>query len=83
MAFIRNAYNIDCLAPYGGPVEAAIAFGGMPKPESGLSAEYNLATGIVISFMVRNHMDKADLGPAMEWEQKQVDSLLLVREEDY
>jgi len=62
--------NIECLAPYGGPVEPGITLGGFPKPEVGVSEDYKLATGIVITFLVNNKQDKSLLGPAMDWELK-------------
>lgn len=31
----QNAYSLQCLAKYGGPIEPGIAVGGMPKPEQG------------------------------------------------
>lgn len=31
---------------------------------------YRLATGIVLTFLVNNNVDKAELEPAMEWEKK-------------
>ena len=33
--FNRNPISIDCLAPYGGPIEPGIAVGGLPKVNKG------------------------------------------------
>lgn len=70
MYYSRNAYNIDCLAPYGGPIEAGVTYGGMPKPVKGANPEYTMATGLAVTFMVTNKMDKNDLVAAMAWEKK-------------
>lgn len=66
----RNAYNIDCLAPYGGPIEAGVVYGGMPKPAQGANPEYTMANGLAVTFMVTNKVDKSQLVDAMEWELK-------------
>lgn len=31
---------------------------------------YRLATGIILTFLVNNSVDKSELEPALEWEQK-------------
>lgn len=41
--FFRNAYNVDCLAPYGGPIEAGVTYGGMPKPLPGKTPYQDLS----------------------------------------
>lgn len=70
-----NSYGLSCLAPYGGPIEPAIAVGGMPAAESGETQDFKLATGIVLTFLLNNKADKSELGPAMEWEKLFVDYL--------
>lgn len=69
----QNAYSLQCLALYGGPIEPGIALGGMPKPNPGESYDYKLATGLALTFMVQNKADKSLLGPAMKWEKRFVD----------
>ncbi|XP_019872017.2 NPC intracellular cholesterol transporter 1 isoform X2 [Aethina tumida] len=68
----QNPYNPDCLAPYGGPVDPAIALGGFLPPGTSLSQNppYNNATAIILTFLVNNYHNKTKLKPAMEWEKK-------------
>lgn len=63
-----NAFSLECLAPYGGPIEPAIAVGGMPLPDKGQNYDYRLATGVVLTFLINNKADKSELGPAKDWE---------------
>ena len=63
------------MAPYGGPIEPAIAIGGIPKPKHGQSMDYKMATGMVLTFLVKNRADKSLLGPAVAWEKKFVDHM--------
>ncbi|XP_076647922.1 Niemann-Pick type C-1a isoform X2 [Halictus rubicundus] len=70
----QNAYNPECLAPYGGPVEPAIAVGGFLKPGQDLhNPSYEKATAIILTLLVNNYHDKSKLGPAMEWEKSYVE----------
>ncbi|XP_055844518.1 NPC intracellular cholesterol transporter 1 homolog 1b [Episyrphus balteatus] len=62
-----------CLAPYGGPIEPNVAVGGIPKPGPGESEDYRLGTGLVITFLVKNYVDKEATKPAAEWEKKFID----------
>lgn len=64
----RNPYDFKCLAPYGGPIEPGIAFGGYPKAESGKKPNYRLSNALVLTFLVMNHNEQDKLVPAMEWE---------------
>jgi Niemann-Pick C1 protein len=59
---------MDCMAPYGGPVEATIGLGGFPETETG--PNYRLATGIILTYLVTNKLNKDELGPALEWEKR-------------
>ncbi|XP_015113278.1 NPC intracellular cholesterol transporter 1 isoform X2 [Diachasma alloeum] len=69
-----NPYNPDCLAPYGGPVEPAIAVGGFLAPGQSLKdPHYEKATAIVLTFLVNNYHNKSKLQPAMEWEKAYVE----------
>jgi Niemann-Pick C1 protein len=64
---------MDCMAPYGGPVEASIGVGGfLEAGNDAADSDYKLATGIVITYLVNNKLNKSELGPAMEWEKKYV-----------
>lgn len=58
------------MAPFGGPILPGIAVGGFPKPQPGESPDYKLATGLIITFLINNHLDKDKLGAAFEWELK-------------
>ncbi|XP_031351327.1 NPC intracellular cholesterol transporter 1 isoform X1 [Photinus pyralis] len=68
----QNAFNFDCLAPYGGPVDPAIAVGGFLSEGEYLSdtPDYKKAQAIIITFLVQNFHNKTKVGPAMEWERK-------------
>ncbi|XP_016944927.3 NPC intracellular cholesterol transporter 1 isoform X2 [Drosophila suzukii] len=67
---ISNPYL--CLAPYGGPVDPAIAFGGFLPPGAQLtgSTEYQEANALILTFLVKNHHNKADLEHALAWEEQ-------------
>ncbi|CAD6997873.1 unnamed protein product [Ceratitis capitata] len=67
-----------CLAPYGGPVDPAVALGGFLPPGEQLSGEtkFERANAIILTFLVNNHHDKSKLGPALEWEKRYVDFML-------
>lgn len=69
-----NAYNPECLAPYGGPVDPAIALGGFLKPGEVLSGKphYERANTVILTFLVNNYHNKSRLAPAMEWEETYV-----------
>lgn len=58
------------MAPYKGPVEPGIAFGGYAKPEAGKSINYKLSTGITLTYLINNSKNKTALQPALEWELK-------------
>ncbi|KAI5753711.1 hypothetical protein M8J77_002664 [Diaphorina citri] len=72
--FLKCSHNpYQCLAPYGGPIDPAIALGGFPDvndPGRSLyvDAAYQKATAVIITFIVKNHHDPNKLKPALEWE---------------
>ncbi|GLV34537.1 Niemann-Pick type C-1a [Carabus blaptoides fortunei] len=70
----QNPYNPACLAPYGGPIETAIALGGFLKPGEYLDSKpnYQQATAVILTFIVNNYYNKSKLQPAMEWEKHYV-----------
>ncbi|CAG9859649.1 unnamed protein product [Phyllotreta striolata] len=73
---VNNPYDpIDCLAPYGGPVDPAIALGGFLQPGESLAQHpnYKNATTVILSFIVNNHYNKSLIVPAMEWEKEFVE----------
>ncbi|XP_012153850.1 Niemann-Pick type C-1a isoform X6 [Megachile rotundata] len=70
----QNAYNPECLAPYGGPIEPAIAVGGFLLPGQDLhNPSYEKATAIILTVLVNNYHNKSKLSPAMEWEKSYVE----------
>lgn len=70
-----NAYGITCLANYGGPIEPAIAVGGISKEDGESLSDYRTAKALILTFLVNNKDDKSELGPAMKWEKRFVDYL--------
>ncbi|XP_066583703.1 NPC intracellular cholesterol transporter 1 homolog 1b-like isoform X2 [Prorops nasuta] len=69
---LQNPYNMECLAPYKGPIIPAIAIGGFLKPNQYNydSDDYIKANGIILSFLVKNSVHSNDLKAALEWEKK-------------
>ncbi|EFN63960.1 Niemann-Pick C1 protein [Camponotus floridanus] len=70
---MQNPFNPDCLAPYKGPIIPAIAIGGYLKEGEYDSENYNKATGLVLTFLVRNSLNEEDLVPIIKWEQRFLD----------
>ena len=62
MLSCRGAYNLDCLAPYGGPIEPGLAYGGASL------SDYTDAIGVGLTFLVENKLNEEELEPALEWE---------------
>lgn len=62
-----------CMAPYGGPIEPNIGVGGAPKLSANETEDYRLGTGILLTFLVKNYVDKEATKPAREWEKKFID----------
>uniref|UniRef100_A0A182PPK3 SSD domain-containing protein n=1 Tax=Anopheles epiroticus TaxID=199890 RepID=A0A182PPK3_9DIPT len=68
-----NYYNPACLAPYGGPIDPAIALGGIPQPKSqDEKPAYTEASAVILTFLVRNYHDKNKLQSALAWETEYV-----------
>lgn len=59
----------SCFAPYGGPIEPGISVGGMPKVSADDEPDFQLATGLVLTFLGKNKRSKNLLKPNMEWEE--------------
>lgn len=60
------------MAPYKGPIIPAIAIGGFLK-EGELqydSSDYIQATGLILTFLVKNSVNKEVLAPVKKWEQR-------------
>ncbi|XP_011198907.2 NPC intracellular cholesterol transporter 1 homolog 1b [Bactrocera dorsalis] len=58
----------SCFGPYGGPIEPAIAVGGMPKVSADENPDFQLATGLLLTFLGKNKLSSTQLEPNMEWE---------------
>lgn len=56
------------MAPYGGPVEPRIALGSFPADTDGDNPEYRLASAVILTFLIKNNVNKTLLRPAMKWE---------------
>ncbi|XP_055682860.1 NPC intracellular cholesterol transporter 1 isoform X2 [Lutzomyia longipalpis] len=69
-----NPYNPECLAPYGGPVDPAVALGGFLKEGEVLSGQphYERANTVILTFLVNNYHNRSRLAPALEWEESYV-----------
>lgn len=59
----------NCLAPYGGPVEPGVAFGGFRNDD------VKTSTALVLTFLVDNHVGEKDLEPAKNWEKRFIELL--------
>lgn len=72
---MQNSYNTECLAPYKGPIIPALAVGGFLREGEFQydSSDYIKATGIILTFLVRNSLDEKDLIPITKWEQRFLD----------
>lgn len=59
-----------CLAPYGGPIEPAVVFGGFLVPGEDISKrpKFERANSVILTFLVNNHYNKTLLEPALDWE---------------
>lgn len=67
MKCFKNPYDIDCLGTYGGPIDAAIAFGAFPILADG-TMQFEKANATIITILVNNHHNKTHLHPALVWE---------------
>nr|CAD7409445.1 unnamed protein product [Timema cristinae] len=65
---LKGSYDMECLAPYGGPVEPGVAVGGYLA--LGGTYDYMLATGLSLTFLVDNNVNKTLQEPAKLWEEK-------------
>lgn len=67
---IRNPFTQDCLSSWGGPAIPELVLGGYPKQTKDLPPEYNLATILSITIIVKNYNESELLTPAMKWEER-------------
>lgn len=70
-----NPFNPECLAPYGGNIDPAIALGGFLADGQSLdeSTDYKKADVIILTFLVNNYHKKERLEPAKKWESQYVE----------
>lgn len=60
----RSPYTVNCLAPYGGPIQPGLAVGG------GTFDNYTDSTGIGLTFLINNKINQTELESALEWEKR-------------
>lgn len=72
---LRNPYHPKCLGTYMGPIFPAISLGGFLKKETYNYdvSSYRNATGLVLTFIVKNTVNQEELKPIVKWEQKFID----------
>ncbi|XP_032670245.1 NPC intracellular cholesterol transporter 1 homolog 1b-like isoform X2 [Odontomachus brunneus] len=72
---MQNALNPNCLAPYKGPIIPAITIGGFLKEGEYQydSNDYIKATGLILTFLVKNSIKQEELAPVIKWEQRFLD----------
>lgn len=70
-----NAYDPECLAPYGGPIDPAVALGGFLNGDQTLGSvsDYQKADVVILTLLVNNYHNKTRLLPAKKWEALYVD----------
>lgn len=70
-----NSFDPECLAPYGGNIDPAVALGGFLEDGQSLdaSAQYNKANVVILTFLVNNYHKKDRLEPAKMWESLYID----------
>lgn len=74
LSCFNNPYGPDCIAPYGGNIDPAIALGGFLKPGDTLTKNphYENATSVILTFLVNNHRNVSNLDDALRWEEQYV-----------
>lgn len=76
--FLSDNFQWNCLAPYRGPIFSELAVVGFEEVKvtvdgiEYVDALHETATGIILTFLLNNHLNKTELEPAMEWEEKYV-----------
>ncbi|XP_018394267.1 PREDICTED: Niemann-Pick C1 protein-like [Cyphomyrmex costatus] len=72
---LQNSFNPDCMAPYKGPIIPDLAVGGFLREGQFQyeSSDYIKATGLILTFLVRNSLNEKDLMPVIKWEQRFLD----------
>lgn len=71
----RNPFNPPCLSTWKGPAIPELVLGGYPEAPKGTLPDYNLATVLSITIVVKNFKDPQLLEPAMKWEKRFIEFL--------
>ncbi len=58
----------SCLAPSGQPINPKLVLGGIPDVEEGGAPRADEARALVVTYVVRNSLDEAEIARAEEWE---------------
>lgn len=58
----------SCLAPSGQPINPKLVLGGIPGVDAGGPLRANEARALVVTYVVRNSLDEAEVARAEEWE---------------
>lgn len=61
--------GVPCLGEYGGPVQPYVGLGNV------VNDQYSLASALVITILVNNHVNTSLLGPAIAWEREFIKTL--------
>lgn len=61
--------GVPCLGEYGGPVQPYVGLGNV------VDDQYSLASALVITILVNNHVNTSLLGPAIAWEREFIKTL--------
>ncbi|XP_076547894.1 NPC intracellular cholesterol transporter 1 homolog 1b [Osmia lignaria lignaria] len=71
----QNPFDPNCLAPYKGPVLPALAYGGFLREDefNYNSKDYIKASGLILSFLVKNSLNDSVLESIYKWEQRFLD----------
>ncbi|RZC35061.1 Niemann-Pick C1 protein-like, partial [Asbolus verrucosus] len=64
---LSSPFAVECLAPYGGPIQPGLVLGG------NTFKNYTDSTAVSLTFLVNNHLNEDDLKGALEWEEKFID----------
>jgi Niemann-Pick C1 protein len=63
-----NNYASSCFGPYGGPVSPSIVLGGYTQTKEGQQPDYKSATTVMVSYFVKDFVEKEKNVGALEWE---------------
>uniref|UniRef100_A0AC35EV92 SSD domain-containing protein n=1 Tax=Panagrolaimus sp. PS1159 TaxID=55785 RepID=A0AC35EV92_9BILA len=75
---MQTVLNLSCFGEFGAPIEPYVILGDFNKTN-----DYNSARGLVITFLLENHIDKEMNQKAFEWEKGFVEKLKKQKNEHY